>query len=172
MWKRSTGVPERGCLFSSAETPTCGHQVRRRKRRRFRAALRRAAGRREDFAPDAQGTAELRGTRQPRARSSPTSTVKGHRLVLTKPNVLQSATRHVLKFTPDVALSAAVWAKRRKDNPGVRFHRKRTFAATVRMSAKCKERTLASLFDHLVGAGEHGRWHGEIERFGGFEIDC
>ena len=86
-WGRSTGVPERGRLLSSAETPACRHQVRRRKRRRFRAALRRAAQRREDFAPDAQGAAQLRGSRQPRARSSPTSTVKGHRLVLTKPNV-------------------------------------------------------------------------------------
>ena len=27
------------------------------------------------------------------------------------------------------------------------------------------------LFDHLVGPGEHGWWHGEAERFGGFEVD-
>ena len=27
------------------------------------------------------------------------------------------------------------------------------------------------LFDHLVGAREHGRWHGEAERLGSFEID-
>jgi hypothetical protein len=29
----------------------------------------------------------------------------------------------------------------------------------------------ASLFDHLVGAGEEYARHGQTERFGGFEID-
>src|SRR5215471_7495502 len=29
----------------------------------------------------------------------------------------------------------------------------------------------SSLFDHLVGAGEQRRWHGEAERLGGREID-
>src|SRR5713101_2339795 len=29
----------------------------------------------------------------------------------------------------------------------------------------------ASLFDHLVGNGEHARWNGEAERLGGLEVD-
>jgi hypothetical protein len=36
--------------------------------------------------------------------------------------------------------------------------------------AKGQERT-TSLFDHLVGAGEHGRRHGEAERLRGPKID-
>ena len=27
------------------------------------------------------------------------------------------------------------------------------------------------LFDHIVGAGEQQRWHGEIQRLGGLEVD-
>src|SRR5262245_39822397 len=44
------------------------------------------------------------------------------------------------------------------------------------MSAKGQKRTqhrskTASLFDHLVGAGEQRGWNGNSERFGGREIE-
>jgi hypothetical protein len=32
-------------------------------------------------------------------------------------------------------------------------------------------RKTASLFDHLVGAGDEHRWNFNVERFGGLEID-
>ena len=39
------------------------------------------------------------------------------------------------------------------------------------MSAKCQKRTFRHSLDHLVGACEHGRRHGEAKRLGGFEVD-
>ena len=48
---------------------------------------------------------------------------------------------------------------------------KQTFAAHKPMSAKCQERTLASLFDHLVGAIKQGRRHGKPERLGGLQVN-
>jgi hypothetical protein len=46
---------------------------------------------------------------------------------------------------------------------------------TVVMSALCQKRTKCAavndLFDHLVGAGEHGRWHCEADGLGGLEVD-
>ena len=43
--------------------------------------------------------------------------------------------------------------------------------------AKCQlptygVRQTVSLFDHLVGTGEHGRWHVKAERLGGLQVDC
>jgi hypothetical protein len=35
----------------------------------------------------------------------------------------------------------------------------------------CSLGTWPALFDHLVGAGEHGRWHGESQFLCGLEID-
>ena len=39
------------------------------------------------------------------------------------------------------------------------------------MSAKCQKRTFRHSFDHLVGACEQRRRHGEAKRLGGFEVD-
>ena len=48
--------------------------------------------------------------------------------------------------------------------------------AVPRMSALCHKRPHApqqtvSLFDHFVGAREHGRWNGKAERLGGLQVD-
>jgi hypothetical protein len=56
------------------------------------------------------------------------------------------------------------------------FPYEQTSAAPVGMSQRCQFRPhapqqTASLFDHLVGAGEEYARHGQTERFGGFEID-
>src|SRR5262249_35265400 len=44
------------------------------------------------------------------------------------------------------------------------------------MSALCQKQTFCaaertSLFDHLVGCGEHGRWDGQADRPRGFQVD-
>src|SRR5215471_16906571 len=43
--------------------------------------------------------------------------------------------------------------------------------ASYGMSAKGLKRTSADLFDHLVGAGEHGGRHVDAERLRGLEVD-
>src|SRR5262252_6227443 len=39
------------------------------------------------------------------------------------------------------------------------------------MSVLCHKRTSAASFDHIVGATEQQRWHVEVQRLGGLEID-
>ena len=39
------------------------------------------------------------------------------------------------------------------------------------MSALCQKRTSGASFDHIVGATEQQRWHVEVHRLGGLEID-
>src|SRR5260221_7310028 len=43
------------------------------------------------------------------------------------------------------------------------FPRKRTFIRDLAMSHSCQTRTLARLFDHLVGARDQGRWDGNAD---------
>jgi hypothetical protein len=39
------------------------------------------------------------------------------------------------------------------------------------MTVSCQQRKWPTLFDHLVGSGEHGRRHGKAEGPSGLEID-
>src|ERR1700674_4490410 len=47
----------------------------------------------------------------------------------------------------------------------------RTSSGCRGMSEKCQQRKWPTLFDHLVGSGEHGRRHGKAEGLSGLEID-
>jgi hypothetical protein len=46
-----------------------------------------------------------------------------------------------------------------------------TFATKSAMKRLMHRSKLTSLFDHLIGAGEQCRRHGDAERPGGLEID-
>src|SRR3954454_5743970 len=47
-------------------------------------------------------------------------------------------------------------------------HCRQPKTCTLPAVSKCSK---TALFDHLVGAGQHGRWHVEAKRFGGLEVD-
>jgi hypothetical protein len=51
------------------------------------------------------------------------------------------------------------------------YPRKRTCAVQLVMSALCQKRTLADLFDHLVGAKQYRLRNIEAERLSGVKID-
>jgi hypothetical protein len=51
------------------------------------------------------------------------------------------------------------------------YLQQRTYLVTTGTAVECQTRTLQDLFDHLVGAGEHGWRDGQARRFRGLEVD-
>src|SRR5262249_25285895 len=67
-----------------------------------------------------------------------------------------------------------LWVKSRHGNRSAQcplYPQKRTLIERVRMSALCHKRTSVASFDHIVSATEQQRWHVEVHRLGGLEID-